>query len=323
MIISITVDKQDRIYALLELANEVDRQIIEPKYKKSVTTKEVYYQVANSLLLRNNASIHILAFVGTGLSPESTHEGTSSWASWIPDWRLKQVYYPFMNPYVTNASYRASGTTVADIRPGSLPYSASVRGILTDSIIEFNGRKLNETLPAAIGNSMPLSEVLAFYPSCRALVNKYRYKFPDLNGRVLLRALVADKIDSRRTSARSDVVFDVLEELIRGNDFARISSDGSIGSVLSYGNSIAEACSGRRFCITRRGQLGLVPPGARVGDEVAIFNGAQTPFLIRRDTKRSGITGETAYELVGESYFHRMVDGEMADHKKEAMITLI
>jgi hypothetical protein len=30
-----------------------------------------------------------------------------------------------------------------------------------------------------------------------------------------------------------------------------------------------------------------------------------------------------AYELVGESYFHRMMDGEMADRRKEVMMTLI
>jgi hypothetical protein len=56
---------------------------------------------------------------------------------------------------------------------------------------------------------------------------------------------------------------------------------------------------------------------------VAIFNGAQTPFVIRRDGRHFKMTGETAYELVGESYFHKVMDGEAVDDEKEEMIQLI
>jgi hypothetical protein len=70
----------------------------------------------------------------------------------------------------------------------------------------------------------------------------------------------------------------------------------------------------RRFAITRRGYMGMVPPYSEVGDVVFIIPGTQVPFLLRRqggmDDAANASCGDK-WQLVGESYFHGMMDGEM------------
>ena len=65
----------------------------------------------------------------------------------------------------------------------------------------------------------------------------------------------------------------------------------------------------RCLCITRSGRLGLVPKTAQEDDEILIFSGAVTPFVVRG----SGITNEDGAEerrLVGDCYIRGLMHGE-------------
>jgi hypothetical protein len=77
----------------------------------------------------------------------------------------------------------------------------------------------------------------------------------------------------------------------------------------------------RRFAVTLRGYFALVPRGARVGDQVAVFMHAAVPFVVRR--VREGVGSR--YELLGEAYVHGVMHGEvmeMEDLKMED-VTLV
>jgi hypothetical protein len=50
-----------------------------------------------------------------------------------------------------------------------------------------------------------------------------------------------------------------------------------------------------------------VPRGTRRGDEVVVFVGACVPFIVR------GLKGGGASELVGETYVHGIMRGEVMD----------
>ena len=63
------------------------------------------------------------------------------------------------------------------------------------------------------------------------------------------------------------------------------------------------ACIGRRFFITTKGFMGLAPAIAQVGDKVCLISGCCTPFIIRPEGPN--------YALVGESYVHGVMDGEL------------
>ena len=68
------------------------------------------------------------------------------------------------------------------------------------------------------------------------------------------------------------------------------------------------AVNQRYFCTTEKGFFRLVPGKVEVGDEVAILNGANIPFLLRRFESRN--EQELVYRLVGDGYFHGLIHGE-------------
>ena len=63
------------------------------------------------------------------------------------------------------------------------------------------------------------------------------------------------------------------------------------------------ACNGRRFFTTTKGFMGLAPDIAQVGDKICLISGCCTPFVIRPDGPN--------FCLVGESYVHGVMDGEL------------
>lgn len=68
----------------------------------------------------------------------------------------------------------------------------------------------------------------------------------------------------------------------------------------------------RRFAVTEMGYMGLVPREAEVGDQVVIFLGTRTPFIIRRSTKVDK-DGDRTATLIGECFIRGMMNGEVFD----------
>ena len=89
-------------------------------------------------------------------------------------------------------------------------------------------------------------------------------------------------------------------------------------------------CIGRCFIVTASGLIGLANESTQIEDEVVIFAGAQTPFVVRplldpesqseehTDTasanydqsKEARVTESGKYKLVGECYIHGIIDGK-------------
>lgn len=67
--------------------------------------------------------------------------------------------------------------------------------------------------------------------------------------------------------------------------------------------------AGRRVVRTRKGHLGLVVPGARVGDSIGIFQGGKTPLIMRA-------TGVGTWKILGDGYIHGIMNGEVWDETK-------
>ena len=64
-----------------------------------------------------------------------------------------------------------------------------------------------------------------------------------------------------------------------------------------------------KFCSTKQGRIGLVPRGALKGDSIAVFMGADVPFVLRA-------TDTEEYELIGECYVHGIMNGEAFDGRE-------
>jgi hypothetical protein len=61
----------------------------------------------------------------------------------------------------------------------------------------------------------------------------------------------------------------------------------------------------RRFSVTRKGYMGLGPPGTEKGDRICILKGCSAPVLLRKE-------GEF-HHLVGETYVCYIMDGEIME----------
>lgn len=73
-----------------------------------------------------------------------------------------------------------------------------------------------------------------------------------------------------------------------------------------YKRQAVVACRDRRLAITEQGYLGLVPAYSQVGDEVYLLGGVTVPFVLRQ---KDGIK----FVLVGDSYIHGVMEGEVAE----------
>ncbi|KAF7185369.1 Heterokaryon incompatibility protein 6, OR allele [Pseudocercospora fuligena] len=69
------------------------------------------------------------------------------------------------------------------------------------------------------------------------------------------------------------------------------------------------AMAWRRLCITTRGHLATAPRHSRPDDIVAIIDGSQVPFWIRRVNEEP-----LRYELIGPAYVHGIMHGEASVH---------
>ncbi|KAF2020388.1 hypothetical protein BU24DRAFT_429543 [Aaosphaeria arxii CBS 175.79] len=72
------------------------------------------------------------------------------------------------------------------------------------------------------------------------------------------------------------------------------------------------AMAKRRFAVTTKGYFALVPRGARIGDMVVVFQWACVPFILR-ESDATYTTGKEGFELLGETYVHGIMGGEIAE----------
>lgn len=66
-----------------------------------------------------------------------------------------------------------------------------------------------------------------------------------------------------------------------------------------------------RFFITAPpfGLMGLAPIDAEVGDAIVVLAGGRAPFILR--TVENTDEGKIYWRLIGDSYVHGIMDGEM------------
>jgi hypothetical protein len=72
----------------------------------------------------------------------------------------------------------------------------------------------------------------------------------------------------------------------------------------NFGKVMNLVASTRRLYLTSRGYLGLGPLSSQAGDKVWCLMGAQVPFVLRQH-------GEGRFALIGESYLHGFVHGQL------------
>ncbi|KAH7177129.1 heterokaryon incompatibility protein-domain-containing protein, partial [Dactylonectria macrodidyma] len=105
-------DPRDRIYSLLGLARESDRQMVgRPTYGTDDTVEKVYTKFVLDFI-QSYQSLDIICFVQLFRRPTDCHEPNESlWPSWVPDWRVQLL------PFVTPLMASQSGGPIGNFRP--------------------------------------------------------------------------------------------------------------------------------------------------------------------------------------------------------------
>ncbi|KAF7885807.1 uncharacterized protein EAF02_004316 [Botrytis sinoallii] len=132
-----------------------------------------------------------------------------------------------------------------------------------------------------------------------------------------------------------DVFLEVLENIIGANaqEISEIEKAG--GVIEGFDEEIVEktrkfasgvAFRGHMF-ETDNGYLGMGQEGMEVGDEVCLFYGGETPYIVRRLTecqsKASNQASGHEYVLVGDCYVDGWMDGEATGMGEEKEFVLV
>jgi hypothetical protein len=88
---------------------------------------------------------------------------------------------------------------------------------------------------------------------------------------------------------------------------------------------VKTATKGRRFFNTKKGYFGFGPENCKVGDLVVVLAGGNVPYIIRPVTHLSDrmratmdLASKACYTILGDSYVHGIMDGEVFELVSES-----
>ncbi|CAG9984022.1 unnamed protein product [Clonostachys byssicola] len=291
-----TSDPRDRVFSLLYLAADVDE--IKDIVDYSKTCAEVYRDTALALL--NQGNVDVLAY---SQFPKEI-EGLPTWA---PDWCM-----PVKNPCNQgpwSSKFSASGNSdekqeVHEISRGRL----SIKGFSVDTVKKYGNvwdPDWEEPLDrdAALAFIDDIKELCKQSPRVRAneeLLDAVRvatsdgaqYGEEDVSGQ-----LIANYIAEFIWAYDRLVLVNPIGEDGNPQEDQPPSDDDWLVRAIHYLHS-------RRPFLTSTGFVGLGPSHMEEGDEVCIFYGGKTPYMIRPEKDGEG------YSLVGETFLYGVMHGE-------------
>lgn len=96
-----------------------------------------------------------------------------------------------------------------------------------------------------------------------------------------------------------------LDSLSITEDFPVDVPESELEMLIRYSAAVTGACEGHCFFTTKGGRIGLGPPHVRPADQICIFYGGHTPYIVR-----SRDAGRGCHEFIGEIYTHGLMYGE-------------
>jgi hypothetical protein len=246
-------------------------------------------------------------------------EPSADYPSWCSDWNTATLYHPLdVNPL--ESVYNMSGTTEAVATFSKDESTIYLKGFLLSTVIDNCFQESQEPF------------------SCFQR-GKQEYNW-DI--KLMARKLQHKKLLSDTSPSTADPAFSAYESdqercfntvattLLAGswlNKSRRTTSppvkkDRETGEWWPGGNKwqfLGEAglrASHRTVVLCDDGKLGLAPERTENGDEIWIFMGANTPFVLRQGAEIDG--DKKVYRFIGNAYVHGVMQGEaMVDLEEE------
>ena len=272
-------DPRDKIYGLLQLSQE--SQAITPDYSKSAVE-----------LFKETVRFSIMQSGGLAIFSAIDHSDTSLIRpSWCPNWRSRATANNL--PFFSSEFCSAGGSTaVAKFVKNTL----TLRGFHIDNI-----------------------SVMHRFPSCYSILDETSRQSLDA---LVRRREVFDtpyKKESRRQQALGEILdvnslnyfFQQLDrphheaERVYVENYVQRNLEDSPARLWNLMHQIGSTekpiinAKGRKFFISERGYMGLVPTAASEGDSLVVFLGGRVMFCIR-PSKAVFASGHPSFELIGD-----------------------
>jgi hypothetical protein len=329
----------DIVYGLLAIATDGAEWPVD----YGLTFESVFTEVALSYLKRSNLSILHHVCRKMQISSNATIDVASYRAhlpSWVPDWRFESHDNEFDNHGFNSAI-------------SSLPNLSTV--YTSSGIIGLEGVYVDElsiTVPDTPNNSTPVpgdgpgvlnsfTQALAFkeifirrmqlqnwqYPTGEALDLVFAQSIILENKPYYSQRIIGQYLTPNDMLLRWQMLVDALapEDSATPSGSQRDSNSvGPAGSETKFYSRVMEkARRGRKYIMTKSGYIGVAPETCKVGDVIAIFDGAKTPFVLRLAKKPGSLerirnlgsevresVGEL-WEIIGECYLYGLMNNEV------------
>jgi len=279
-------DPRDKVHSILSMADPNARQVLHPDYSKSARSIYIATVKAYVSIFKN---LNILGY--------NTHEASPDCPSWCPDWSKRTLCNKLDDRF-----YKASATspTTAAVATFSEDDSTMyVRGFHVGTVIEdcIQGSSDNFSNGSTTLNwdlQLMTEKIQYLVRGMRSGPLEAEYEACAISLAQTLVAACWQNSNGKSRECPPPVRDPVTGKWWLGDDKIKFIN---LADRITFGRTVI-------FCDDNR--VGLAPQGTRVGDEIWIFVGATTPFVIRR------IDGG-AYKFIGNGYVHGIMKGELME----------
>ncbi|KAL2043751.1 hypothetical protein N7G274_003270 [Stereocaulon virgatum] len=298
-------DIRDKVFAVMGIKPSV------LKADYSTPASDVYIEAAKTV--NSQELISLLCCV-------DYPEQVSGLPSWVPDWSTPRHTTTLGYLGRNHGVYRACGDPRALPEFSMVGDSLAIPGILFDKITATGQVVANSPLADLL---TPLSRTSHFVTESMDLTFKHcqAYSISSTLFSAFCHTLIGGMDHTRVMRAPFDdyaPIFALLFDITTGRS-PTFSDQPTFKRKLTLANlnvrqpsriyrkmqiAFKAAVEGRRFAITSKGYMGLVPRMTEIDDCVCVFLGSHIPFVVRRK-------GGGEFELVGECYVHGIMDGEI------------
>lgn len=313
-------DPRDKIFALLGLIT--DNLDIQAWIDYNRSVEDVYRDTTRYLLAQEPNPLHILNLTGLGYTRK-----LESLPSWVPDLTTPPKAANFDTSPTYIHKYNASGGRQhnSGILLNAGLNIIRLQGIRVDEIehlVDPCSIWVNDATEEEIANAP--REIKVWLQKIETLTenhspNPYFTKQP--REEAFWRTLLGDRtVEGRPAPADMEECYHAFRTVFLNPASVSSATYGTLAQLniksSKFLGTAAATIRARKFCITKKGYIGWVPPLSQEGDIVCIFAGLYTPYLVRPYDRGTGM--KMGYRLVGACYINGMMDGEMWNHERES-----
>lgn len=301
-----TSDPRDRVFSILELADDASEFVGLLDYDPTVTCEVIYRQTAKIILQQGR--VDYLAYCDL--------RGQTSVPSWVPDWQM-QIRRPYFKMQWSDTN-KFKAASQADAKVDLLyddPRLVQLRGTAVDTITAVSAVWEPDWL-----YPLDKGDALRYLHDVKQLCEKSPRIGIDSKELEAARIAVADSRWGSTASEHGEFNQGYLKartHLIAAEQSGppHVPLDDPMGYSLPWYLMEMRFLRSCRPFISQTGYVGLAPPHAEPGDQICVLYGGISPYIIRssgQDPQRP------KHQLIGAAFVHGIMYGEVMEQDHDS-----